>query len=65
MLIPSIGSKFKLNGLLIKDKKINISAKIEKSLINKKFNKSNKNQIIRSLNSDYVVVHPFKLWYDI
>ena len=65
MLIPSIGSKFKLNGLLIKDKKINISAKIEKSLINKKFNKSNKNQIIRSLNSDYIVVHPFKLWYDI
>ena len=65
LLIASLISKFNLRKTIITDKAIQCCAQRKNSIIYKDYKNYNKRVVLRKLENEYIIVHPFKLWYDI
>jgi hypothetical protein len=64
LLIPSLIKKFNLKKTIVVNKHIHVCAMKVNSLIHKKYGNIDKKIILDDLNQNYIIVHPFKLWYD-
>jgi hypothetical protein len=38
---------------------------LDNSIIYKKYNNYDKKELLNEIEKNYIIIHPFKLWYDI
>lgn len=65
LLFASIVNQHNLKKTLVKNEEIHCTALYKNSIIYNKYTGYNSNELLKSISDNYIIVHPFKGWFNI